>query len=67
MHDFSMAALMFNTGHGIKAWAYAHVEITHFPNELQDQDLGSTAGCGPHAFQALMMHLVGKCVISTWA
>ena len=30
MHDFCMAAVVFLTGHGIKARTHAHAEITHF-------------------------------------
>ncbi len=31
MCDLRMAALMFVTGHGIKARTHAHAEIAHFP------------------------------------
>ncbi len=61
-----MAASMFLSGHGIKAKTHDHADITYFP-------IGciSTAweaqGHRPSAFQALVMHLVGKCAISAWA
>ena len=31
MCDFHMAALVFHTGHGIKARIHAHANIAHFP------------------------------------
>ena len=57
------AALMFPTGHGIKARSYAHVEITHrcIIRTWEARGLWS------HASEALMMHLIGKCAISAWA
>ncbi len=33
MRDFCMAALMFFTGHGIKARTHAPAEIVHFPTQ----------------------------------
>ncbi len=33
MSDFHMAALMFLTGHGIKARTHTHAEITYFPTQ----------------------------------
>ena len=65
MRDFHMVALMFPTGHGIKARAHAHAEITHFSTRCIIRTW-KALGLHPHASEALMMHLVGKCVISTW-
>ena len=73
MYDFHMAALLVLTGHGIKARTHACAKITHFPPQCKEDwiELNCTRtwkalGLWPHASQALMMHLVGKCVISTW-
>ena len=56
MCDFSMAALMFLAGHGIKAKTHAHVEIAHFPTWCI---IGTWKALGlwPHTSQALMMQL----------
>ena len=65
-HNFHMAAFMVFTGHGVKARTHAHAEIAHLPRRC-------TAGAWEaqvhrlSAFQVLMVHLVGKCAISTWA
>ena len=66
MRNFHMTALMFLTGHEIKARTHVHAEIVHFPTWCT---LRTWRGLGlqPHASQALMMRLIGKCVISTWA
>ena len=45
MCDFCMAAVMFLTGHGIKARTHAHVEITHFPTQ-----------CITRTWKALSLH-----------
>ena len=36
MCDFHMAAMMYLTGHGLKARAHALVKITHFPMRSQE-------------------------------
>ena len=66
MHNFCMAAVMFLTGHGIKARTHAHVTIAHFPAQCI---IGTwdALGLKPCASQALMMPLIGKCAISAWA
>ena len=71
MHDFCKVALMFLTGHGIKGRTHAHVEIAHFLTwciirtwEAQVAGWGAFS-LWPHTSRALMMHLIGKCVIST--
>ena len=49
MCDFCMVALMFLTGHGIKAKTHAHGEL-HIPNLVHHQNLKSThpvASCFP--------------------
>ena len=66
MWYFHMAALMFFTSHGIKARTHAHTEITHFPMRCTIRTW-EALGCRLSAFQVLMVHRVGKCVISTWA
>ena len=63
--DFHTAALMFHTCHGIKARAHAHAEITQFSTWCIIRTWKALS-LWPHAFQALMMHLIGKCAISTW-
>ena len=62
MCNFRMAALMFLTGHGIKT--YAHSEIAHFPTQFIIRTWKALA-LWPRASQT-MMHLIGKCAISTW-
>ena len=57
-----MAALMFYTGHEIKARTHAHVKITHFPTWCITSTW-KALDLQPRASQALMMHLVGKCAI----
>ncbi len=52
--------------HGIKARAYAHAEIAHFPTQCIMRTW-KVLGMQPHVSQALMMHLGGKCAISAWA
>ena len=66
MCDFHMAALMFLTGKGIKARTHACTVIAHFPTWCIIT-AWKALGLQPHAPQALMMHLVGKCVIPTRA
>ena len=65
MLDFCMAALMFHTGHGTKARTHAHMEITHFQTQC-NISTWKALGLQPHASQALMMQLIGKCMISAW-
>ena len=66
MCDFLMGALMFLTDHGIKARTHAHAEITHFTTQCIIRTWEALGMC-PCAFQALMLHRVGKYVISTQA
>ena len=61
MCDFCMATLMILTGHGIEARTHAHAENAHFQTRCISLCLW------PRASQALMMHLIGKCVISPQA
>ena len=65
MCDFCMTALMFLTGHEIKARTHAHVESAHFQMRCLIRTW-KAFGLWLHASQALMRHLVGKCVISAW-
>ena len=51
---------------GIKAKTHTHVEIPHFPTWCIIR-AWKALGLWPHASQAPMMHLIGKCSISTWA
>ena len=55
MRDSHMAALMYLTGHGIKARTHAHVEIAHFPTQCIIRAWESQ-GRGQSASQVLMMH-----------
>ncbi len=64
--DFHMAALMFLTGHGIKARMHAHAEIAHFPTRCIIR-AWEALGLQRCASQVLMMHLIWKCAISTRA
>ena len=48
------------------ARTHAHAEITHFPVRCTIR-AWETRGCRQSAFQALTVHRVGKCAISTWA
>ena len=66
MHNFCVAALMFLAGHGIKARTHAHTEIAHFPTQYIIRTWREIS-LQPCASQALMVHLIGKCAISTWA
>ena len=66
MRDFCIAALMFLTGHRIEARIHACVAIARFPTQFIIRTW-KALGLWSHASQALMMHLVGKGVISTWA
>ncbi len=66
MHEFCMAALMFLTGHEIKVRTHAHAKIAHILTSCIIRTL-KALGLRPHAFQALVIHLVGKCAISTRA
>ena len=66
MCDFYMAALMFRTGHGIKARTHANAEIVHFPTWCTIRTWRAL-GLWPRASQARIMHLIGKCQISAWA
>ena len=56
MHDFCMAALMFCTGHGIKAGIHACTEITLFPKKCIIRTWKALS-LWPCASQAQMMHL----------
>ena len=47
-------------------YSNAHVEIAHFPTRHIIR-IWKALSLQPHAPQALMMHLFGKCLISTWA
>ena len=62
MRDLCMTALMFLTGHRIKARTHACAEIAHFPT-LCIISIWKALGLGPRVSQALIMHLVGKCTI----
>ncbi len=53
------------TGHGIKGRTHASAEIIHFPTHCIIRTWKAPS-LWPHASQALMMHLFGKCVISAW-
>ena len=66
MHNFHMAALMFLTGLGIPARSYALAGIMHFPTQCIIRTW-KALGLWPRVFQAWMMHLIGKCMISAWA
>ena len=66
MLDFHMAALMFLTGHGVKARTHACAEIAHFPTRCIIRTWDAVV-LWPHPSQALMMNLIGKCSVSTWA
>ena len=66
MCDLRMAALMFITGHGIKAKSNANVETAHFPFRCIIRTWEALI-LWPCAYHALMMHLIGKCAISAWA
>ena len=66
MCDFCISALMFLTGHGIRARTHAHAKITLFPTQYIIRTW-KVLGLWPHASQSLMMHLDGKCAISAWA
>ena len=65
MHDVRMVALKFLTGHGINARTHADVEMAHFPT-WGIIKTWKALSMRPCASQALMMHLIGKCVISAW-
>ena len=66
MCDFHVAALMFLTGHQIKARTYVLAEIARFPTPciIRTWKALSLRSC---ASEALMMHLRGKCAILAWA
>ena len=64
--NFRMAALMFLTGHVRKAGTHTHAEVAYFPTQCIISTW-KAFGFWPHAFQALMMHLLGKCAIFTFA
>ena len=49
MRNFHMAAVMFFTGHGIKARTFAHAEITHI------SQLGALSEPGKHSACSLML------------
>ena len=66
MYNFRMAALMFLTGHGIKARTHAIVEITHFPTQCIIR-IQEALSLWHRASQALMVHFIGKCAISAQA
>ena len=65
MRNFYMVALMFLTGHGIKARTHVRAEIAHFLIQCIIRTWKALS-LWPHDFQALMMHLVGKYTNSTW-
>ncbi len=68
MRGFCMAALMFLTGHVIKARTHARAEIAHFRTQCNIRNWKALMiSLQPCASQALIMHLVGKYAISTWA
>ena len=56
MHDFHIAALMFLTGHRIKARTYTYAEITRFPMRCTIRTWKALS-LQPRASQALMMHV----------
>ena len=60
MLDFRMAALMFLTGHGIKARTHTHAEIAHFPTRCIIRTR-KAPNLRRLASPTLMMHLIGKC------
>ena len=64
MSNFHMAALMFLTGHGIKARTRVCAENAHF---LTQCIMRMWKALSPRASQTLMMHLVVNCAISTQA
>ena len=66
MHDFCLTALMFLTGHVIKAGTHAYVETAHFPNWCIITTWKALT-LSPCAFQVLMIHLIEECVIPAWA
>ena len=66
MHNFCMAALVFLTLHGMKARTHDYVEIAHFPTQCIIRTW-KVLGLWPRVSQALVMHQVGRCAISTWA
>ena len=66
MCDFCMAALMFLRGHAIKARIHACTEIAYFLTQRIIRTWRALS-LWPCAFQALKMHLIGKCAISTHA
>ena len=59
IHDLYLTALMFLTGHGIRARTHSHVEITHFPTWCTTRTW-TALGLRLRASHALMMLLVGK-------
>ena len=65
MQDFCMGVLMFRTGQGIKVRTHAYAEIAHFPTWCIT-GTWKALGLRPCASQAMVIHLVEKCVISTW-
>ena len=64
--DFCMAALVFLTGHAIKARTHAHAKIAHFPTR-HIIIIWKALVLQPHVSQDLMMHLVMECAISSQA
>ena len=59
MCDFCMVALMFLTGHGIKAKTHAHVEIAHLQTRCTIRTWKALS-LQPHASHALVMHIIGE-------
>ena len=62
MWNLHMDALTFLTDHGLKANTHICVKIAHFPTQCIIRTWKDLGLC-PCASQALMMHLVGKCVV----
>ena len=65
MIDFCMAALMFLTGHEIKARTHTCVKIAHFLTQRSIRTWKSL-NLQPHASQALVMYLIGKCAFCAY-
>ena len=58
-HTFHMTALIFLTGHGIKARTHACVEITYLPTRCIIRTRKALS-LQSRASQAMMMHLIGN-------
>ncbi len=57
MYDLHMAALMFLTGHGIKARTHAHAEVAHLPTRCI---IRTRKALGLWSHASLMMTLIGQ-------